>query len=158
MIATSTTTATTRHYLPPGRIDDLTGRAIRRLVRMGVSVWGARELRIVGRRSGLVRSNVVNLLEVDGARYLVAPRGTTQWVRNLRAAGQGQLRVGRRSEDVTASEVADDAIRVAVLRAYLDRWAWEVGRFFDGVDASSSDEALAEIAPDHPIFVVSVAV
>ncbi len=151
---TTTSTATATHYLPPGRFDDLTARAIRRLVRMGVSVWGARELRIVGRRSGLVRSNVVNLLEVDGVRYLVAPRGTTQWVRNLRAAGQGELRVGRRSEDFSAAEVADDATRVAVLRAYLERWAWEVGRFFDGVDASSSDEALAEIASDHPTFLV----
>ena len=71
---------------------------VRWLARRGVSVLGTRELRIVGRRSGAVRSAVVNLLEVDGRRYLVAPRGTTDWVRNLRAAGIGELRVGRRVE------------------------------------------------------------
>ncbi len=67
---------------------------------------GSRELRVVGRRSGQVRTTVVNLLEVDGRRYLVAPRGTTEWV-NLRVAGAGELRVGRQVEDFTAAEVGD---------------------------------------------------
>ncbi len=64
------------------------------LTRHGVSVLGSREPRVVGRRSGAVRTTVVNLVDVDGGRYLVAPRGTTQWVRNLRAVGTGQLCVG----------------------------------------------------------------
>lgn len=134
--------------------DRATQRVIRRLVRMGVSAWGARELRVVGRRSGEVRTTVVNLLEIDGDRYLVAPRGATQWVRNLRASGGGELRVGRRIEKFTAQEVPDDDHKVAVLRAYLRRWQWEVGRFFDGVDASASDADLAGIAPGHPVFLV----
>ena len=105
-------------------------------------MWGSRVLAVRGRSSGAWRTVPVNLLVVDGERYLVAPRGTTQWVRNLRAAGGGELRVGRRVEKFTAEELGDDA-KPAVLRAYLRRWAFEVGVFFDGVDASSSDDAAA---------------
>ena len=65
---------------------------------LGLSLYGSRELRVVGRKSGQVRTTVVNLLVLDGERYLVAPRGTTEWVRNLRAAGGGELKVGRRVE------------------------------------------------------------
>jgi deazaflavin-dependent oxidoreductase (nitroreductase family) len=126
-------------------------RAVRRLVRMGISVWGARDLRLRGRKSGEIRSTVVNLLDLDGERYLVAPRGTTEWVRNLRAAGGGELRVGRRVETFAADELPD-ADKVPVLRAYLDRWKWEVGQFFDGVGPDSSDAELAAIAPGYPIF------
>ena len=93
----------------------------------------------------------VNLLTVDDTRYLVAPRGETQWVRNLRVAGTGELRVGKRIEEFRATEVAD-ADKVAILRAYLQRWKAEVGVFFDGVSAKSSDAELLRIAPDHPVF------
>ena len=90
---------------------------------------------------------------VDGRRsqYLVAPRGHTQWVRNLRAAGEGRLLLGRKHEPFPASEIAD-ADKEPILRAYLRRWKWEVGVFFGGVDADSSSEELRRIAPDHPIF------
>ncbi|MFT4051700.1 MAG: hypothetical protein QM677_05550 [Microbacterium sp.] len=88
---------------------------------------------------------------MGGERYLVAPRGQTQWVRNLRAAGAGELRTGRRVEAFRATEV-EDAVKPAILRAYLRVWAWEVGRFFEGVDASSPDERLREIAPGFPVF------
>jgi hypothetical protein len=53
-----------------------------------------------------------------GARYIVALRGETQWVRNLRASGEGRLRKGRRIEEFTATELADDE-EVLLLRAYL---------------------------------------
>jgi hypothetical protein len=96
----------------------------------------------------------VNLLSLDGERYLVAPRGETQWVRNLRVAGGGELRLGRRTEAFQAVEVGD-ADKVAVLRAYLARWKAEVGVFFDGVDANSSDEEIRRIAPNHPVFRLS---
>ena len=145
-------------YLAPGWLDrHVMNPLVRRLVRMGVSAWGAREIRIVGRRSGEVRTNVVNILEVDGERYLVAPRGVTQWVRNLRAAGGGELRVGRRTEAFAAEEVPDDDRKVAVLRAYLDRWKWEVGQFFDGVDGDAPAADLARIAPGYPVFALSPA-
>lgn len=138
-------------YLAPTRFDKLLNRLVRRLTRLGISVWGSREIRIVGRKSGMVRANVVNLLTVDAQRYLVSPRGTTDWVRNLRAAGEGELRVGRRTETFRAVELADDE-KTDVLRAYLERWAFEVGRFFEGVDATSSDDELARVAPQFPAF------
>src|SRR3954470_21847019 len=89
-------------YIRPGWFTThVFNRLVRRLTRMGISVAGSRELRVVGRRSGAVRTTAVNLLEVDGQRYLVAPRGTTEWVKNLRSAGHGELRVGRRVEPFT---------------------------------------------------------
>jgi deazaflavin-dependent oxidoreductase (nitroreductase family) len=121
------------------------------LTRMGLSVWGSRELRVRGRKTGEWRAVPVNLLTYEGTRYLVAPRGHTQWVRNLRVAKSGELRVGRRTEAFTASEVAD-ADKPTILRAYLKRWKAEVGVFFGGVSAKSSDDELLKIAPDHPVF------
>ena len=149
---TATIDPATDRYLAPTAGDRLFNRLARRLTAMGLSISGSRELRVVGRTSGEVRSTVVNLLVLDGERYLVAPRGTTQWVRNLRAAdGQGELKVGRRVEAFRSEELADH-VKPAILREYLERWAWEVGRFFDGIDASSTDEELLAIAPGFPVF------
>jgi deazaflavin-dependent oxidoreductase (nitroreductase family) len=140
------------HYQAPGWFTrNVFNRLVRRLTRLGISVMGSRELRVRGRSSGEWRSVPVNLLTVDGVDYLVAARGVTQWVRNIRAAGGGELRLGRRTTPVTATEVTGTDT-VPVLRAYLERWAWEVGAFFDGVDAQSSDEQLAAVGPDHPVF------
>jgi deazaflavin-dependent oxidoreductase (nitroreductase family) len=125
--------------------------AVAALTRAGVSVWGSRELRVRGRTSGEWRATPVNLLVFDGDRYLVAPRGETQWVRNLRVAWEGELRVGRRIETFRATELGDDE-KIEVLRAYLNRWKAEVGIFFDGVSAKSSDIEIRRIAPNHPVF------
>ena len=144
--------ATAPRYVQPGWFTQhVFNPTVALLTRAGISVWGSRELRVRGRTSGEWRSNPVNLLTVEGTRYLVAPRGHTQWVRNLRVAGTGELRVGRRSETFRATEVADDE-KVPILRAYLKRWKAEVGVFFDGVSAASTDEELTRIAPDHPVF------
>jgi deazaflavin-dependent oxidoreductase (nitroreductase family) len=116
-----------------------------------VSVLGSRVLRVKGRTTGIVRTTPVNLLTLAEDRYLVAPRGETQWVRNLRAAGGGELVLGRRVEPFTAGEVADSD-KVDILRAYLKRWKAEVGVFFDKVSADSPDDDLRRIAPDHPVF------
>ncbi|HEX2575825.1 MAG TPA: nitroreductase/quinone reductase family protein, partial [Aquihabitans sp.] len=102
-------------------------------------------------RSGEWRSTPVNVLTVEGDRFLVAPRGEAQWVRNVRAAGGGELRVGRQVEAFTATELAD-ADKPVVLRPYLRRWGFEVGTFFDGVDADASDEELVAAGPKHPVF------
>jgi deazaflavin-dependent oxidoreductase (nitroreductase family) len=126
-------------------------RAVAGLTRLGLSVAGSRILEVRGRTTGEPRRNPVNPLTLDGARYLVAPRGNTQWVRNLRARGEGRLLVGRRAEDFTAVELTDDE-KPPILRAYLERWKWEVGVFFGGVGPDSSDQELRGIAPDHPIF------
>jgi deazaflavin-dependent oxidoreductase (nitroreductase family) len=123
------------------------------LTRHGFSVWGSRVLYVRGRTSGLWRSTPVNVLTRGGQRYLVAPRGHTQWVRNLRAAGGGELRVGRKTEQFTATELAD-AQKPDVLRAYLKRWKLEVGVFFDGVGADAPDSKLLEMAPGYPVFLL----
>lgn len=142
-------------YVKPGWFTrHVFNRAMAALTRAGVSVWGSRELRLRGRTSGEWRTTPVNLLEHEGRRYLVAPRGETQWVRNLRAAGTGELRVGRRTETFRGVEL-DDADKPAVLRPYLRRWRAEVGIFFGGVSAKSSDDELRRIAPDHPVFLVT---
>jgi hypothetical protein len=140
------------HYQEPGWLTkNVFNRLVRRLTRWGVSVMGSRELRVRGRTSGEWRTTPVNLLNVDGVDYLVSPRGVSQWVRNMRVAGTGELRLGRRTTPFTAAEIAGpDA--VPVLRAYLERWAWEVGAFFDGVDKTSSDEQLSAVLADHPVF------
>ncbi len=122
---------------------------------MGLSMWGSRVLRVRGRKTGEWRTTPVNLLTHEGRRYLVAPRGETQWVRNLRAAGRGELVLGRKVEHFVAEEV-DPGQSVPVLRAYLSRWSWEVGRFFGGsVSAKSTDEEIAAIAPEHPVFLIA---
>jgi deazaflavin-dependent oxidoreductase (nitroreductase family) len=121
------------------------------LTRAGISVAGSRVLEVRGRKSGEPRRVPVNLLTLDGRRYLVAPRGNTQWVRNLRAAGEGRLLLGRRAEAFACTEVPDDE-RPPILRAYLTRWKWEVGQFFGGVGPDAPDAELRRIAPDHPIF------
>lgn len=128
---------------------------VRRLTLMGLSVWGSSELRVKGRRSGEWRANVVNPLRFAGAEYLVAPlgtprrhaasRGVTQWVRNLRTAGRGDLRVGRRVDSFTAHELPD-AEKIAILRAYLTKRKFEVGKFFGGV----GPDATGWISPPAP--------
>jgi deazaflavin-dependent oxidoreductase (nitroreductase family) len=139
-------------YLQPGWFTrNVFNRSVRRLTRMGLSVAGSRELRVRGRKSGEWRSTPVNLLAADGDRYLVSPRGITQWVRNIRSAGEGELRVGRRVEAVRVAELPDE-VKVPILREYLRRWGWEVGAFFEGVDKSATDEDLARIAPGFPVF------
>jgi hypothetical protein len=95
------------------------------------------------------------LLTFNGHDYLVAPRGQTQWVRNLRVAKSGELRVGRRVEPFTSVELPNEE-KADVLRAYLKRWKMEVGVFFDGVNADSTDAEVALIAPDHPVFEVTL--
>jgi len=72
-------------------------------------------------------------------------------VKNVRVNPEARLRVGRRTETFTAVELPD-AEKDPMLRAYLKRWKWEVGVFFGGVDADSTQEELARIAPDHPVF------
>jgi deazaflavin-dependent oxidoreductase (nitroreductase family) len=121
------------------------------LTRLGLSILGSRVLEVRGRSTGEPRRTPVNLLELDGERYLVAPRGETQWVRNLRASGEGRLLVGRRAEPFTAIELVD-AEKVPILRAYLKRWKAEVGAFFDGIGPDAPDEEIARAAPKHPVF------
>ena len=140
-------------YLAPGWFTQhVVNRLIRFLTRRGLAVAGSRVLTVAGRRSGEPRSTVVNVLTLDGERYLVAPRGQTAWVKNVRAAGGvAALRVGRRTEAVTAAELPDGE-KLPVLRAYLATWGWEVGQFFEGVTRDSDDATLVAVAPGFPVF------
>jgi deazaflavin-dependent oxidoreductase (nitroreductase family) len=143
--------ATEARYIKPKSATNFFNDTVARLTRMGISVYGSRVLAVKGRKSGEWRTTPVNPLRVDGTQYLVAPRGNTQWVRNLRVVGTGELRVGRKAEPFSATEIGDDD-KPAILRAYLKRWKFEVGVFFDGVDAKAPESKLREIAPGYPIF------
>jgi deazaflavin-dependent oxidoreductase (nitroreductase family) len=142
-------------YQKPGWVTrNVFDRLVALLTRLGVGVAGSRVLEVRGRKSGVWRRTPVNLLTFKGGRYLVAPRGNTQWVRNIRASGCGRLVVGRGAEDFTAMEL-DDEEKPPLLRAYLKRWSWEVGKFFGGVGADATEGELRRIAPDHPVFRIS---
>ena len=142
----------TERYQRPGWFTtNVFNRLVAWLTRLGVSVFGSRVLEVRGRTSGQWRQTPVNLLSHEGGDYLVAPRGHTQWVKNLRVSRAGRLRVGRRTTDFQATELTDDE-KTGVLRAYLKRWKWEVGVFFGGVGPDAPDEELRRIAPDHPVF------
>jgi deazaflavin-dependent oxidoreductase (nitroreductase family) len=148
----------TPHYKAPGWFTrNVFNRAVAGLTRLGISVWGSRVLEVRGRSSGEPRRTPVNLLTFECDHYLVSPRGEGQWVRNVRADdGRLDLLVGKRRTHWVARELVD-ADKVEVLRAYLRRWKAEVGVFFDGVDADSSDAELRRIAPRHPVFAVTEA-
>ena len=133
----------TTHVFNPA-VGFLTGR-------LGLSLRGSRVLSVQGRKSGEWRSTPVNPLTFEGQRYLVAARGETQWVRNIRVTREARIRIGRRTETIHVEELPD-AEKPAILRAYLKEWAWEVGQFFAGVGADANDEQLAAIARQKPVF------
>src|SRR3954452_17907505 len=93
-------------YLAPNRAAHAFNVLTKWLAARGISLLGSRVLAVRGRKSGEVRTTVVNLFTYEGERYLLAPRGHTQWVRNLRAAGAGELRLGRRSRSFIPVEIA----------------------------------------------------
>ena len=140
-----------RRHIKPTRFDGVFNGLVRALTRAGISLMGSRVLAVRGRKSGQWRTTPVNLLTVDGVRYLVAPRGHVQWVRNIRIAGGGELRVGRRVETFRATELAD-ADKPEIIRAYLARWGWEVGRFVEGLTKDATTEEILQAAPGFPVF------
>ena len=140
------------HFKRPGWVTKhVVNNVVGWLTRAGISVAGSRVLEVPGRTTGAPHQTPVNLMTVNGTRYLVSPRGHTQWVRNLRAGGRGRLLLGRRSEAFAATEIPDEQ-KTPFLREYLRRWKFEVGMFFDGVGPDSPDADFARIAPDHPVF------
>ena len=107
------------------------------LARLGITTT----LAVRGRKSGQWRTVGVFVLERDGTRYLIAPRGDTQWARNLRAAGEGELRRRGRVERFRAVELPDEE-KPALIQAYVDRWRWIVRNEFARLPDPS----------DHPVF------
>lgn len=139
------------HYNPPPfLVSHIANPLLSLLVKMGMSPRGAQILSVRGRKSGQWRSTPVNPMSLDGSEYLVAPRGDTQWARNLRASGEGRLRLGRKTRSIRVTEVPE-AERAPILREYLRRWYSDVGEQF-GVEKDAGDADLARIAPEHPVF------
>ena len=142
-----------RYVKPDWFTNNVFNPTVALLTRLGVSVWGSRVLRVRGRKSGEWRESPVNLLTFEGSRYLLAPRGNTQWVRNIRVSHEGELKLGSRVEKIRVVEIPDEQ-KIPILRAYLKRWKLEVGVFFQGVSAESPEGDVRRIAPDHPVFLV----
>lgn len=138
----------------PSGFDQFANRLVGGLVKLGIGPRSMRSLSVRGRSSGKWYSTPVNVLELGGSRYLLAPRGVTQWVRNLRAAGAGELRRGRSVETVRAAELPDE-VKPVIIQAYLQRWHSQVKRFFPGMDASTPLEKLLARAGDYPVFELS---
>lgn len=127
---------------------------IRRLAEHGISIAGSTALRVRGRRTGQPRSVVVNMMTVDGRRYVVAPRGETEWVRNARAARVVEVGPRRHRRTAQICEISDDA-KPALLQRYLDRWYWEVKGHMAGLTPNSSPEQLRAAAPHIPVFALA---
>lgn len=146
------------HYRRPGWFTrNVANRLVAGATRLGLSMRGSRVVEVRGRRTGEPRRVPVNLLELGPERYLVAPRGETEWVRNVRAAGGAlTLLLGKRREELVAVEVTGVA-KVGIIREYLKRWKAETGVFFDGVGPDSTDDEIAGIADRHPVFRLSAA-
>jgi deazaflavin-dependent oxidoreductase (nitroreductase family) len=134
----------------------VTNAVVRWLTAHGVPLAGSRILAVRGRRTGEWRTTPVNPLVVDGRRYLLSPRGHTQWVRNLRVVGTAELRLGRHVEAFRGHEVAD-VDKLPILREYLRRWGWEVGQFFEGLDKHATDAELQAVSAGFPVFEVEPA-
>ncbi|MET9963601.1 nitroreductase/quinone reductase family protein [Streptomyces sp. NPDC006326] len=149
-------TARTPYYVQAGPLATRFNALFGKLARFGVSLAGSAELSVRGRTSGRMQRIPVNPHTYEGQQYLVSARGHSQWVRNMRAAGGGELRVGRKLRTFTVVELTDPAQKAPVIRAYLERWGWQVNQFFQGVTAQSSDAELQAVADDHPVFALTV--
>ena len=107
-------------------------------------------LQVRGRKSGKIYSTPIDLLELGGKRYLVAPRGHTQWVRNAEAAGEVTLKKGSKREKFGLHALSDQQ-KPVILKAYLDQFRREVQRYFP-VAAGSPVEAFRELVQSYPAF------
>src|SRR5262249_1084661 len=105
-------------YLKPNAVDRFINRAFGLLVRIGLGLRHNYLLQVRGRKTGLTYSTPVNLLERSGKRYLVAPRGYTQWVRNVMATGEATLVKGSKREEVRLRALPDEE-RPELLRTTL---------------------------------------
>ncbi|KIF73179.1 deazaflavin-dependent nitroreductase family protein [Streptomyces sp. 150FB] len=143
------------YYLKGSPLTIRLNSAVGWLARHGLSFMGTTELSVRGRKSGQLQRVPVNLHTHQDVQYLVSARGHSQWVRNMAAAGGGELRTGRKVRTFTARALPDSE-KLPILRTYLERWGWEVDQYFQGVTAKSSDEEIIASAPDHPVFVITM--
>lgn len=118
--------------------------------KLAIRPGGMAILAVRGRKTGRINKIPVNPVQVNGETYLVAPRGSTQWVRNIRVAGGGELSLGRKKEPITVTEVGDDE-KLPMLREYISRFYPAVKGYIH-VPRDASDEQLKAIAANHPVF------
>ncbi|HZC24588.1 MAG TPA: nitroreductase family deazaflavin-dependent oxidoreductase [Candidatus Binatia bacterium] len=137
-------------FREPTPVEKLFNRTFGFVVGLGLGPAYIHLLQVRGRKSGKLYSTPVDLLELGGKRYLVAPRGRTQWVRNAEAAGEVTLKRGTR-RDRFRLRALDDVEKLPILKAYLDNFRREVQRYF-AVPAGSPPEAFAAIAESCPAF------
>lgn len=142
-----------RKYQPPSSFEHLFNRAFGVLAGIGLAPSFIYLLEVRGRKSGKIYSTAVDLLELNGKQFLVAPRGRTQWVRNAEAAGEVTLkRGGRRKFRLRALA---DSEKPTVLKAYLTNYKSAVQRFFPIKPDAPLDE-FARVAGDYPAFELSL--
>ncbi len=138
-------------FREPTAVEKLFNRAFGFVVGLGLGPSHIHHLlQVRGRKSGKLYATPVDLLELNGKRYLVAPRGRTQWVRNAEAAGEITLKRGSQRERFRLCALSD-VEKLPILKAYLDKFRREVQRYF-AVPAGSPPEAFAEIATSYPAF------
>jgi hypothetical protein len=143
-----------RRYQRPSAIERIFGRVLVFLILIGLVRGHFYVLKVRGRKSGRTISLPVDPIELAGQRYLVCPRGDSNWVRNVRAAGEIELVRGLRGRRFAVREIPADA-RPPVLKAYLDQFTAEVQRFFP-VPRGSPPEAFSDLAPRYPVFKLEV--
>src|SRR5690242_3669171 len=137
-------------FRKPSAGERLFNRAFGLFVGLGLGLSHNYLVEVRGRKSGKVYSTPIDLLELDGKRFLVAPRGRTQWVRNAEAAGEVTLKKGRTRQHYRIRPIPD-AGKPELLKAYLDRFKTTVQRYFP-VPAGSPPQAFAELAENYPVF------
>jgi len=142
--------AQAQHFVRPSLAERVFNRMFGIAIGFGLGLGHNYVVEVRGRKSGRVFSAPIDLLEFEGRRYLVAPRGETNWVRNVRAVGSVALRKGRRREEFAAREVRA-AQRPELLKAYLDRFALTVQRYFP-LPRESAVSEFAPIAERYPVF------
>ncbi|MGA3053028.1 MAG: nitroreductase/quinone reductase family protein [Candidatus Korobacteraceae bacterium] len=144
------TNPSTPVFQPPTTVERAFNRLFGFLLGLGFGMKHNYLLQVRGRKSGRLYSTPVDLLETGGKRFLVAPRGRTQWVRNAEAAGEIVLRKGRSRQTYRLRPVAGNE-KPALLKAYLDSFKTTVQRYFP-VPAGSPAERFASIAANYPVF------
>ncbi len=138
-----------RKYDAPSTVEKLFNRAFGFLAGLGIAPSFIYLLEVRGRKSGKLYSTAVNLLELDGKQFLVAPRGRTQWVRNAEAGGEVTLK--RRSRRTFRLRALDDSEKPPVLKAYLNNYKSAVQKFFPIAPGAPLEE-FAKIAAGYPAF------
>jgi deazaflavin-dependent oxidoreductase (nitroreductase family) len=144
----------TVYHKPSGAVK-LMNSIIGRLASIGLVPMSTVLLQVKGRRSGQIRSTPVSWIEHEGQRYLVAPRGNTEWVRNVKAAGGEAVLKSRKTEGVRLEEVPIEQ-RAPIIKSYLKKTAMVTKREF-GLDPDAPMEEFEKIAPIHPAFRITPA-